>query len=189
MPPARRARYGPSRAPRYKWCAFSIIRTFEPAGSQATTFNETLPICGPLGDFQMQGDVTIERIITMAHIRRVGVSNLDAAVLGIAIQEVVPSTGLPKDVINFLDLTDAPVTIGSKNILGMYPVMVPPRIINAGQTAEIADGSTYLHIFEFNGRRRLERLHQGLFMSCQADVAAMIQGFITTRTLVRFTGG
>ena len=184
MAQRRRVRSGPMRAPRYKWCTQNISKNYET--SVATALADLIVLCAPLGDAQIQGDVTIERMLLHVHTRRLLTSNLQAACVGVAIQEV-DTTPAALQVINYLDVTLPAFTTANKNILGFWPVDVPPLIDLAGVLA--VQRGVQTATYEFKGRKRLERIHQGVFLTPLADATDVIQGFFQSRILLRFTGG
>ncbi len=181
----RRARFGPARKARYKWCSTNESKNFET--SVATALADIPEICPAVNNPDIQGDVTIERIITHAHVRRLSTGNLQAVIVGLAIQEVDPATSVPLQIINFLDVTNSDFSMANKNILGYYPVEVPPITVAQDPGVEFVDKRVNVMTWEFNGRRKLERVHQGLFLTPLADATDVVQGFFQTRVLLRYT--
>ncbi len=166
----------------YKWCAFNESRTPETAAS--TTTAELQILCKALTNANVQGDVTIERGIFHLNTRRISTGNLQAAVFGVAIQEVDATTQVPLQVINYLDVSVPEFTLGNKNILGYWPIQVPPIIGVSG--AEIIDKKVFVQTVEFSGRKRLERMHQSVVGTLISDASAVVQVFLMSRLLLRY---
>ena len=105
--------------------------------------------------------------------------------MGVAVQSVSP-VGAALQVINYLDVTTPTFSMANKDILGYWPVAVPPSILQADNTV-VVNQEVVPHSFEFKGRKRLERIHQGVFLTPLADASDLIQGFFQARLLLRFS--
>ena len=171
-------------APRYQWCGHQSVQTLET--SVATAASEIILLCAFLGDTNQQSTVTVERIIMSFLIHRILATEFDACAFVVAIQETVPATGAPVTVINPLDTAADNFTLGLKQILMTGLLGWPPVILRADDTSKENSAGMY-QSFEFNGRRKLNRMNHAVTLTVNTDVTAVLRMFVQTRVLLRFS--
>ena len=118
---------------------------------------------------------------------RIGVSQVNAVGVVVAIQETIPTTGVPVTVINPLDTTADNFTLGLKQILWTGLLPVPPVILTPSDDSKVVNNSNMLYEGEFNGRRKLNRMNHAVTLTMVADVDVMVRVFVQSRILLRFS--
>jgi len=180
----------PRRAPvrakaRYKWCGAHGVTTV--ARDTSLVIADVNPLCASLSEAEAQGDTTIERIILDLTVRRL--LTTDVSALGFIVQQQVDdeTTALPSKVVNPLDQTNPAFTFGNKDILLMGLLGIPSFIIDGFTGGLATDRSALLHHFEFNGRRRLNRLNNSVNLWLATNTADdVISVAFTSRVLLRY---
>ena len=131
--------------------------------------------------------MTIEKIFLRFLTTRIGVSQVNVVGFALAIQETVPTTGAPVTVINPLDTSQDNFTLGLKQLIMTGLLPVPPVVLQPSDDAKIVNNSNMLTQYEFNGRRKYNRMNHALTLTVNADVDAMVRMFFQARILLRFS--
>ncbi len=179
--PIRRSR----TAPKYKWCGHAAVLTVDTQGATATS--DIMLLCPSLGNSEIQGEVIVERIILSFSTRRLLTTATSAAGFLVAKQKTVPATGLPLEVLNPLETTADNFEFGNKDLLYQGLLSIPANGFVGNSGAVAVSEQVIVERFEFNGRRRLERLNHALTLTVTADVSAVLRTFMQVRTLLRFS--
>ena len=169
-------------APRYQWCGHNGVEDIETA--LATTVAEVTILCPSLGDSNDQSTVTVEKMFTRFSVTRIGTANVDASAFVIAIQETDPLTGFPQSVINPLDVVSDNFTLGLKQILMTGLLPFPGTMLKADDSRDITRGAMIID-YEFNGRRKINRMNHAITLTMVADASAELRVFNQTRILLR----
>ena len=171
-------------SPKYKWCGHAKSATIETHVGMPTT--EIQLLCPSLTLSEGQGEVVVERILLNFNIRRLLTSAIVALGFLVAKQKTIPTTGLPIEVLNPLEVTADNFEFGNKDLLLQGLLPVPALLIKADDSLNLSQ--EVLHAsYEFNGRRRLERLNHALTLTITADITDAIKVFTTSRVLLRFS--
>ena len=117
---------------------------------------------------------------------RIGVNSVSAAAFIIAIQETVPATGLPVTVINPLETTADNFTLGLKQILMTGLLPWPGVVLVPSSDAKQVNLEAMMVDYEFNGRRKLNRMNHALTLTANDD-NAQLRMFAQVRILLRFS--
>ena len=182
--PRRNSRLVTRRPPRYKWCGHNesyIVQTHV-----ATALADIMLPCPSLGNSDIQGQCTIERVLMYMTTNRQNVSEVDACAFLLAMQRTTPATGLPIDVLNPLDVTADNFTLGLKDLIMFGQLSWPPIVLQADDTVA-PNRQGISHFFEFNGRRTLDRLNHALTLTIVSDLTDQIRIFVGMRVLLRMT--
>ena len=173
-------------APRYQWCGHQGQEDLETFAS--TSAADVTLLCPSLGDTNQQSTVTIEKIFLRMLVTRIGVASVSAAAFVVAIQETVPATGVPVTVINPLDTTADNFTLGLKQILMTGLMEWPPIVLIPSSDAKSVNLGSLLTEYEFNGRRKLNRMNHALTLTMVDDSGTPdLRVFVQARTLLRFS--
>ena len=175
----------PRTAPKYKWCGHAALQTLLTHPS-TTTSQVQLP-CPSLGNTEIQGEVIVERIIINFAIRRLLTSAVGAVGFLVAKQKVIPTTGAPLVVLDPLETTSDNFEFGSKDIFLMGLLPVPQCVMQFDANSLNITQETVTKEFEFNGRRRLERLTHAMTLTLTADFSSAVSVFTQMRVLLRFS--
>jgi len=178
-------RHRPSTAPKYKWCGHAAVQTVLPQTSQTTA--TPMLLCPSIGVTGLQGEVIIERIILNFLTHRLLTDDLDGYGFLVSKQKTIPATGLPTEILNPLETTADNFEFGNKDLLLQGLLMVPECTIRSDTQALKINGRGEQQSYEFNGRRRLERLNQALTLTLAADVSSVVRVFVQSRVLLRYS--
>ena len=144
-------------------------------------------LCPSLSDAESQGDTTIERIILDLSTRRLLATDVSA--LGFIVQVMTDdeTTALPSKVVNPLDQTNPEFTFGNKDVLLTGLLSYPPILVNGFTGTTSPDFSADAQHFEFNGRRRLNRLNHSIQLWLATNTADDVMSVaFTSRVLLRY---
>ena len=182
---ARRVVRGARPKARYKWCGAHGVVTV--ARDTDLVISDAFGLCPSLSDAESQGDTTIERVILELSARRLLATDISG--LGFIVQVMTDdeTTALPSKVVNPLDQTNPEFTLGNKDVLLAGLMSYPPILVNGftGTTSPSFEGMA--QHFEFNGRRRLNRLNHSIQLWMASNTADdVISVAVTSRVLLRY---
>jgi len=167
---------------KYKWCGTSGNDSV-PIAPTALVDIELL--CSSLGITDIQGDVTIEKILLDISIQRLLTTQIQQVGMMVGIQKITSTSGLPVESLRPVDAVTANFQLGNRDLLLQGRMSIPPTIDLAG--ARVVDFSTINHHWEFNGRRKLHRMNHALTLTIQADTANVLQYVFQSRVLLRYS--
>jgi len=169
----------------YKWCG--KVGSFVVRTPVALGLSNIPVLCASLGDSQVPGDVTIERILLTVSMRRILPTSMAACNYFVAIQVTDPSSGNPADVLNAQSTAQDAFQWGNRDILTSGALPVPAVIFDAAAGDEVVGRDVQVTNIDYKGRRKLYRLNHVITFTPVADVDSVLQMFFTSRTLLRYT--
>ena len=170
--------------PKYKWCGHQASSLIKPSVGLVVADIDLL--CPSLGNTDIQGSVTVEKIFAWFTITREDFNATTGCAFMVAMQKTNPTTGAPIQVLNPLDTTADNFSLGSKDLL-MFGHLPFPSILLTSADAGFAPRGGIVAMHEFNGRRTLDRLTHALTLTIVADTTDELRVVRGVRTLVRFS--
>jgi len=182
MPPrtVRRARKKIS----YQWCGHNELYTVQTSASTNNT--DIMLLCPSLGNPDTQQEVVIKRIIIKFQTRRVGTGAVEGYGWAIAIQRVVPSTGVPLEQINPLDVVADNFTLASKDAMGFGLLNIPASMPVGNSASTVVSQRLMLDEIDLRSSRVLPRANHALTLNVVADANTQVKCFVQSCVLVAF---